>query len=836
MELYHVKLGNHYNQGIMKKLIVLLWVLAGWMGLEAQENRVGNGAPMSFTGIVTGMVTEEVEKVPMEFVNLVLFREKDSSMVTGTVTDLEGRFRLTEVPFGKFYLVVNFIGYDKKTVPGILITPQENVLDLGNISLKAAFTTIEGVEVVADKQRVEYRIDKKVVNVSQDIMADGSSVVTALENVPSVQVDIEGNVTLRGSGSFTVLIDGRPSVLQGTEALQQIPASAVERLEIITNPSARYDPDGLAGIINVVMKKQQKAGYNGIINASAGTGHKYTADILLNYRTGKVNLFAGGNYNNNQHKGEGVMRNETVEGDTLSIRTSEAEDKMQRDGWGIKGGLDYFIGDKTTLTLSGRFGNYGFGRGGQTHQHIYTDPFLKDLYSVSVNDSRREGDFYEASLNLYQLFKGEGHKLEAMAMYSSRNGDDWEEQFEYDSDSSYIIDDLFPSGIRTTETGRSHNVRLRLDYTKPFKNNTSLETGYQLRIESEPEDYIYSEYDYDLNQWIRDDRFSTDMDFIEQIHSVYGTWSGELKTFGFQLGLRGEYDYRDIYSSGSDSTFLIDRFDLFPTVHLSKKLSESHQVMASYSRRVDRPHGWDLEPTVTYMDPYNVRVGNPALEPEFIDSYDLSYQYRFKKSFISLEGYYRITKNKISRIKTLLDNGIIQHTSVNMDRDHAAGTELMANLELTPWLLINASLNAFYYRLQGSVEEEDKDEETISWDTRLNTTFKLPADIRLQLTASYRGPTITAQGTQEGFFMTSLAVRKDFLKRKLSATLSGRDLLKTAKRESTSEGEGFYSYDKFAREAPVFNLTLSYKINNYKQKQRNGNNDEIEFDTGGYEY
>ncbi len=809
----------------------------GWMGLAAQEQRMGNASQMPMTGIVTGSVLEEVEAVPMEFVNLVLFREQDSTMVTGTVTDLSGKFRLTELPFGKFYLLVNFIGYEKKYLPGIMITPKSQTVDLGNITLRPAMTSLEGVEVVADKQRVEYRIDKKVVNVSQDIMADGSSVVTALENIPSVQVDIEGNVTLRGSSSYTVLIDGRPSVLQGTDALQQIPASSVERLEIITNPSARYDPDGLAGIINVVMKKQQKPGYNGIINASAGTGNKYSTDALLNYRTGKVNFFVGANYNNNRHKGEGTMRNESIATDTTTIRLSDVDDNMLRNGWGVKGGLDYFITDRTTLTLSGRYGEHEFGRDGQTRQHLFTEPYSTNTYNVSENESRRQGDFYEGSLNLYQMLKGDGHKLEAMLMYSSRLGDEWEEQYEYDSDSTYAIDDLFPSGVRTTETGHSRNLRFRTDYTKPFRNQTTLEAGYQFRLESDPEDYIYNEYDYDAEKWIPSDLYSTEMDFTEQIHSLYGTWSGEVKTFGFQLGLRGEYNYRDIYSSASDSSFLIDRFDLFPTLHVSKKFTEKHQLLASYSRRVDRPRGWDLEPTITYMDPYNVRVGNPALEPEFIDSYDLSYQYRFSKSFLSLEGYYRITKNKISHIKTLLDNGIIQHTSVNMDRDHAAGTELMANLELTNWLLINASLNVFYYRLQGNVEGEDTDDETVSWDTRLNATFKLPADIRLQLTAIYRGPTITAQGSQEGFFMTSLAIRKDFFQRKLSATLSGRDLLRTATRESVSEGAGFYSYDKFSREAPVFNLALSFKINNYKQKQqRNGNGEEIEMDTGGYEY
>ncbi|HNS17940.1 MAG TPA: TonB-dependent receptor [Bacteroidales bacterium] len=821
----------------MKRLVVLMIVVMGWMELPAQEYRMGNASQMPPTGILTGNVLEEDAGVPMEFVNLVLFREKDSTMVTGTVTDLQGKFRLAELPFGKFYLVVNFIGYEKKTLPEIIITPKAQAIDLGNITLRSATTNIEGVEIIADKQRVEYRIDKKVVNVSQDIMADGSSVVTALENVPSVQVDIEGNVSLRGSQSFTVLIDGRPSVLQGTDALQQIPASSVERLEIITNPSARYDPDGLAGIINVVMKKQQKAGYNGIINASAGTGHKYSTDVLLNYRAGKVNFFAGANYNNNQHKGEGNMRNESFAEDTTTIRLSDVKDKMHRNGWGVKGGVDYFLTEKTTLTFSGRYGEYGFGRDGWTHQHLFTDPLSTDTYTVSETESQRQGDFYEGSLNLYQMLKGEGHKLEAMLMYSSRLGDEWEEQYEFDSNSDYVIDDLFPSGILTTETGRSQNWRLKADYTKPFPNKTSLEAGYQFRLESDPEDYIYSEYDYDSDQWIPSDLYSTEMDFTEQIHSIYGTWSGELKSFGFQLGLRGEYNYRDIYSSGSDKTFLIDRFDLFPTVHISKKFTDKHQLLASYSRRVDRPRGWDLEPTITYMDPYNIRVGNPSLEPEFIDSYDLSYQYRFRKSFLSLEGYYRITKNKISRIRTLLDDGIIQHTSVNMDRDHAAGTELMANLELTDWFLINTSLNVYYYRLQGNVEGEDTDDETVSWDTRLNTTFKLPADIRLQLTANYRGPTITAQGSREGFFMTSLAVRKDLFQRKLSVTLSGRDLLKTAKRESVSEGEGFYSYDKFAREAPVFSLTLSYKINNYKQKQqRNSNGEEMEIETGGYEY
>lgn len=830
-----MRLFTNPSEMIKHGLLVVVMIVACSM-VSAQETRMGQGIQMPTTGAIVGNVLEDELNVPMEFVNLVLFRVRDSAMVTGTISDLEGNFRLTDLPYGKFYLVANFIGYEKKIIPDLIITPKIQTIDLGNFTLRSATTSLQGVEVVAEKQRVEYHIDKKVVNVSQDIMADGASVVTALENVPSVRVDIEGNVTLRGSSSFTVLIDGRPSVLQGTDALQQIPASAVEKIEVITNPSAKYDPDGLSGIINVVMKKQQKPGYNGIINASVGTGNKYTTDFLVNYRTGKINLFGGANYNRYHFGGEGKSYNETFSRDTATIRSSDAEREMQRDGWGVKAGIDYFLDDKTTLSLSGRYGAYGFSRGGKTHQHIYTLPTTGDSYSVSDNDSRREGDYYEATLNLFRQLKGEGHKLEAMLLYSSRYGEDWEEQYEYRSDSSFIVDDLFPDGIRTTETGRSQNFRLRADYTKLFRNRTTLESGYQLRYESDPEDYHYYEYDYDLNEWVPFNLYSTGMDFVEQIHSLYGTWSGDLNAFSYQLGLRGEFNYRRIYSSGSDQTFLIDRFDLFPTVHISKKITENHQLLASYSRRLERPRGWDLEPTTTFMDPYNIRVGNPALEPEFIDSYDLSYQYRFKSSFISLEAYYRMTKNKITRIRTLLDDGIMLHTAQNLDKDHSTGTELMANLELTKWLLINASFNVFYYRLQGTVEGEEKDDESIQWDSRLNTTIKLPEDIRLQLTINYNGPSITAQGTREGYFMGNMAVRKNFFDQRLAVTLSGRDLLKTAKREMTSEGAGFYSYDKFYREAPVFMLSLSYKIHNYKQKiQRNGNGDDMEME-GGFEF
>jgi len=353
---------------------------------------------MPKVGVITGEVYDASLNEPMEYVNLVLFSMRDSSMVAGTVTVPGGKFEMKEVQFGMFYMVTNFMGYERDTIRDIRITPRAQTLDLGRITLTSTLTNLEGVEVVAEKQHVEYRIDKKVVNVSQDISASGGSAIEVLENTPAVQVDIEGNVSLRGSSNFTVLIDGRPSVLQGSDALQQIPASTIEQIEIITNPSAKYDPDGIAGIINVVTKKQKEPGWNGVLNASAGTGSKYTTDLLINYKAGDFNIFGGFDYNNRKYSGEGYTQNETYLGDSPFYRISETEREMKRDGYSLKGGFDWYMTDKSILTLSGRYGNYGFGRGGNTKLKTYSDPGTDDGYMLTETSSEREGKYYNVTL------------------------------------------------------------------------------------------------------------------------------------------------------------------------------------------------------------------------------------------------------------------------------------------------------------------------------------------------------------------------------------------------------------------------------------------------------
>ena len=815
----------------MKKWILFIVSFGLFISVFSQrpEGPGKDFSTMPAEGIITGTILEKGTEQPMEYANIVLYSIMDSSIVAGTVTDDNGNFKLNNVRFGKFYAIANFIGFNKTLIQDIRINPKQKEVNLGTIYLEAASTSLEGVEIVADKSHVEYKIDKKIINVSQDIMAQSGTAIAVLENTPSVQVDIEGNVSLRGTSNFQVLIDGRPSVLQGSDALQQIPASTIEQIEIITNPSAKYDPDGVGGIINVVLKKQKQPGVNGIVNASLGTGNKYKIDALLNYRKEKFNVFGGVDLNYNEFKMKGYTKYEAFLTDTTSYRDSDRNGKMNRNGLSLKAGMDYFISEKSTLSFSGQYGGYGFGRDFTSTSSLWTSPESISEYTMSESESNRDGRYYNVNLDYITKFKKQGHQIEFQGYFSNRTGDDQEEEVDYITDANWNNIGSDPETIRTTEDENNDEYRVKADYTNPIGEEGRVEAGYQSRFDYENEKYTFEDFDYTINDWVQNDLYTSEVDFKRNIHALYATFSDTKGSWGYQVGLRGEYTDREIKNVKSEDGYVIDRLDYFPSLHLSKKFEGEHQVLASYSRRIERPDGRELDPFVSYMDPYNIRQGNPALEPEYIDSYELGYQKRIEKSFISLETYYRINTNKITRISTLQDDGIMLHTYQNLNKDYSLGAELMVNADITKWFLINASINMFDYRLEGTIENEDVSAQSFNWDSRLNATFKFKHDFRLQFTAFYNGPTVTAQGEREGFYTANSALRKDFFNKKLSTTLSVRDMFATAKREMTSSGPGFSSYDNYRREAPIITLNLSYTINNYKKApngERNGNDSE----------
>lgn len=822
---------------MLKRFFALLSVSLITFSVFAQRPGVGtSGSALPAEGIISGQIIDSYSGKPMEYANIVLFSQRDSSMVTGTVTLTDGSFSLTQVPYGRFYMIANFIGFNKLTINDIRITPTNKTLDLGQIRLDPASESLEAVEVTAEREHIEFQIDKRVVNVTQDIMAQGGTAVTALENTPSVQVDIEGNVSLRGSSSFTVLVDGRPSVLGGSDALQQIPASNIERIEIITNPSAKYDPDGVAGIINVILKQRKSEGVNGIINLSAGTGDKYSTDFLLNLRTGKFNIFGGANYRDHTFDGERESLQETYQNDTTRYVESIGDRGMIRGGYSVRGGFDYLMSDKTTLSLSGELGKFEFERTLTANQSDYTNPASYFDYLKTTSTSDRENNYNRITFNAQHKFNDAGHQIDAMIFFSQNDGTSHNDQKEYHTDENWIINDPDPYFIRTNEPGDSRDWRVKIDYTHPFSETAKFEAGYQGRIDRTNDIYQFTEYDFLTKEWIENPFYSNEMDFSEDIHSAYALYSNSFKKLGYQLGLRGEYNYREIQNIKAQEPSLIDRFDLFPTVHLSHTFENKDQILASYTRRVDRPRGWSLDPFIMYIDAFSRRQGNPNLKPEFTDSYELAYQKRALGSLFSLEGYYRVTTDKISRIRSLQNDGTFLYTFDNINKDYSLGGELMINTSPVKWLDLNLSGNLFHYRIEGEISDSEVDRESLNWNGRLNMIVKLPKDFRIQLNGRYQGPTVTAQGESKGFLMSSMALRKEFFNRQMSASLSVQDIFGTAKWENTSSGPGFYSYDLSTHESQVVMLNLSYRINNYKRDRNSEINGNEEMDMEGEDF
>ena len=774
------------------------------------------------SGQIIGTIVESASAVPMEYTSIAVYRVTDSSLVTGTVSNTDGEFRLEDVPFGRYYLEIKFVGYEKAVYDPVIVSRDNRMVDIGQLKLSLSTEALDEVEIVADQRRVEYKIDKKVVNVSEDLSAAGGTAVDVLENTPSVTVDIEGNVSLRGSGSFTVLINGKPTVLDAADALRQIPASSIQNIEIITNPSVKYDPDGNGGIINVVLKKQIEKGTTGIVNASVGRNNKYRFDALLNRRTGKMNYFIGGNFSDNLYDGSLVREHITyLDGGIQEHNDATGDFNFIRGGYQVKAGMDYDFSPNSNLAFEASGGQYKFGIDRSNTSHEYTIPASEDFYFINTNVMTRNRTYFSGNLNYTQTFDTSAHKLVMMANFSRSTGEGTEDlEFQETNENYEVIPSDLSQSNRNLETDGGMEYRLQLDYTKPLANG-KFEAGYQARIDDELEDFVFQEYDPDTDQWNAVDENSSEISFYRNIQGAYAQFAGEIRKIQFQAGLRGEYTYRMIEYENFNSAYEINRFDYYPTLHLARQFKNDHQLMMSYSKRVNRPRSYYLDSVPSFVDRQTIRIGNPGLEPEYVNSYELGYQKGWEKNFLAFEAYYRNTNNLITRV-TEYDSeaGIFYQRFENINEDHVVGSELMANWQFANWLKMNASTNVYYYRIMGELNGENIDNSNVTWRANANATFTVTPTSRIQANMGYHGPTVTAQGSAEGMYYVNLALRQDLFKRKLSATLQVRDLLGSMKREFTASGENFSQYVLMQREPRVVMLTLSYRINNYRVDQR----------------
>jgi len=840
------------------KIFGLLCLVVVYLNANADHGSVPDGK-------IKGAVAEAKSEEPVEYATVALYRAENNELITGVITDHLGHFKIDQPEkTGDYYLTITFIGLDEIKSDVFKVTEGHPNINLGNFFFESSSNGIEGVEVVAKRAPIEYRIDKKIINVDKQITSEAGNAIDVLENVPSVQVDVEGNVTLRGSSGFTVLIDGKPTILDPSDALRQIPSSSIENIEIITNPSVKYEPDGATGIINIITKKNRLDGLSGSANANIGLYDQYGGDLQLSYRMNKINFVFGANYNKRGRPGYVTNERTTLSNDTSFFVESFGDSERGHAGGSMRAGIEYDITKSDFISISGRFGGWDMNSNSTLRYDDWTDP-VSELYSYnSMENTNRGGNYYSID-GVYQhtFNKKEPEKRPQKpdTLNRDRNGKKPGKGGEYkpsifhalnfqinyrnrdfnESSTNELreLSDELIGGNKNVENGPSESIRLKLDYTLPVGLSDKFEAGMHLRSgksKDATELWLYNSATSELELI---EEYSHFIDYYRNIYAGYGLYAGYAGKFGYQLGLRTEYTDRKIEMIEVDE-FSINRWDYFPTIHVSYNLPADQQVMASYSRRIDRPRGWWLEPFITWEDQYNVRQGNPELKPEYIDSYDAGYLKKFGDNFFSFEAYYRVTNNKVERISSVYQENVMLRKPENVGQDFSLGFEAMLNIGVFKWWNMELSGNYYNYKLEGELSYEVGDEIVVdpinrssrNWNSRFNNTFQLWKNGVFQLTNRYNSASVTAQGTSSAYYTLDAAFRVSFFNKSLTANLQGRDLLGTSLRESISEGPGFYTHYKRDPKSPMVALTISYRFNNYranKRSEQNGGGDGEDF-------
>lgn len=769
-------------------------------------------AKPSSGGVISGKVIDAQTGKPVEYATVVVFSIQEANKVNGAVTDKEGNFEISEIKPGSYFVEVSFIGYEKKRIKDINLNKSSPEALLGEIQINPSAVNVGNVVVEGQRVPFTYQVDKKVINVDQLPMASSGTAVDVLENVPSVSVDIDGNVSLRGSGSFTVLIDGRPTMMDPQDLLQQIPASSIENIEIITNPSVKYDPEGVAGIINLVLKKNKNLGLSGVANLNAGLKDKYGSDFLFEYKAPLFSSVFGLDYRKRTMTETGREEKRYDYQGSSSFINSISEGRMGRNGYGIRGNINFNLGETDILGFGGRYHNREMNRGSSADYSEISLQLPLGLSYINKNESKRTGNSYSLSMNYQHKFETKGHELTADLSYESEDGDDY-------SLSELIRNQTITEGKKTTEGGPGGEFNTKIDYTLPTGTDSKFESGIEGQTEFQEESTGYFEFSSNASDYFLMPQYSFSTKSRNDEYSVYSVFSSMIGNFGYQAGARGEYTYRKIRIPSKLSEFTVDRFDYFPTLHFSYKLNSGEQFIASYTKRIHRPHNWELEPFDTWVDANTVHRGNPSLQPELIDSYEFGFQTLLGLVSFSSELYYRVNNNKIESLRSVYADNVTLESFDNIGSDYSLGTELMASFDLFKFWNVDLTGNLYDYRLKTNFNGQSNTKKSFNWRSRMSNSLKVGSILQLQLNAEYRGPTVSLQGRTEDSFSLDLAVKKELLERQLTLTLQVRDMLSTARYQSVTEATGLYSFSKRNRESPMLMLNLKYSINNFKQQR-----------------
>lgn len=789
-------------------------LLLGQMVLFAQRPD-GTSAPS--IGEVRGQVTDDLTDQRIPYAAISLLSLRDSSIVSGQLADESGNFDLRAIPIGRYQLQVNFMGFDTWRSDPFALSPRSSTQkNMGTIRLQSRINNLEAAVVMEEASTLEMLIDRRVFNVGNDLSAAGGTASELLVNVPSVAVDIDGNISLRGSSNVQILIDGRPSGLTGASEnafLEQIPASAIDRVEVITNPSAKYDPDGMAGILNIILKKNKLKGFHGQVQATPGTGDNYNGSISLNFKNDRYSLFSSASWNQRDQFKRAETYRRFLSGDSTSELNQITDGNRLRQSLSGKIGGEWSPSSSEVIALSINFS-------GNDSEEFETIDNSEEWDTSEPLSTRRtnsgttfgNGQDVDASYRK-ELNNNPSHFFRALVRRSRSTSDD----------ENYIVESILAmDGLSILDTNIQHTSRVRtvaqVDYEQPLAREGKWEWGLKSNVSTTTDDYVYlspdsSVWENGLYVPINPVRTGYAFEYREEVHAVYSTYGLKLGVWGFQSGVRLEQVFTSATVTGA-SPFQNNYFSIYPSLNLSRQRSEEVSWIASYSRRVNRPRGRQVSPFIDDSNNRNIRTGNPELRPEYTHSMEFGHQWSKGRQSITTSLFVKYTEDVIRRFSTVDAEGIATSSYLNLDSRRDEGLEVIAMKPLGRGGSVR--LTGSVYHLANNVGEVENasDNEGWSYSANLfaNKSFGSDGKWKWQVNGMHRGPSVTAQGQFNGFSFMDASVQRKLLDGDLTFTLKVSDVFNTRQWSYSSELPTLYRESTHKRESQNLFFTASWNL------------------------
>lgn len=793
---------------------------------------------------ITGTVVDKDAGIPLEYATITITNPNNATDVEGGITDMSGNFNVAVAP-GKYTIKIEYISFE----PIILNRTVTGDLSLGTIQLEFAASSLDEVTVVAETTTVDVRLDKKIYNIGKDLTTAGGTVGDALNNVPSVAVDVEGGISLRGNENVRILINGKPSAIAGfgsTDVLRQLPADAIERVEVITSPSARYDAEGTAGILNIILRKEKTLGFNGSINTSVGNPDLASISANLNLRTEKFNIFNTTGYRYTSSPGNGFFDTNYLSSETTDPtydRIIEDRDIQRLNrGFNTNLGIEYYLTDMSSVTASVFYRN-----GNDTDETKNLTQSFRDasrvLETERVERLKEKDDSYQLSLNYINKFNENGHQLTADFQYENSEET---QNTRINEDITFDTEDTTPIiGERLFTTEKQKEYLVQADYVLPFSENWQFEAGYRGSFENEITDFsVNQEQIANSGNFVLNDTLTNIFDYTENVNAVYTQIGSKFGKLSFLAGLRlentqlkGKIDSRlteaelqDIFGFAIDTDFDNDYLGLFPTLNLTYELNERENITLGYNRRINRPRGWFLNPFPDRDSRNNVFQGNPNLAPAYANAYDLGYLKRWDKLTLTSSIYFQRETESFEVIEEIVElqgqgtntngNTVIRSIPFNLSSNERIGAEIGVLYNPIKWLRLNGSFNFFQFNTEGFFNDVDYSAKNTSYFARFSSKVTLPFQIDWQTNANYRGAAQNAQSDTDGILSVDLALSKDVFGDNATVSMNVSDLFNGRKRSQFTTNDLFTRDSEFQWRQRQINLSFVYRFNQRKNEAK----------------